>query len=668
MLRTSTRKVIGALAATTALSIGVAGSAAAAPSPDHNKGKNAACSTTSTISMLAFNDFHGRLATSSPDTAVWAATLEDLRAQAGEANTVVLSSGDNVGATVFVSQIQNDVPTINALNSLQLDYSTMGNHELDKGWSDFTNRIEPMAQFPYVAANVLKKGTTTPAVKQYQIVVKDGVRIAIVGAVTGDLHSLVSPTVFDNIDVIDPVTAVNNVTSMIYKKDLADVVVASYHAGGPLSTPASLADNETAGPEFKHLVQDTDPRIAAIFTGHTHATYAYDAPIPGSKNTRPVIESGSYGAAIGNVKLTIDTGKKAKYFGTVCASSETNVVPAALKGDARTAYITKFPRAVLVDSIVNGAIASASVLGNQVVGQASAAITRGLSTSGASDDRSTESAMSKLVAQMFYDTLSNGDKNFIGVQNPGGTRADLTAGPITYAQAAAVLPFANTLQTEQITGAQFKTMLEQQWQTNADGTIPARPYLQLAMSNNVTYTYDESLPIGSRITSITINGAAMDPAATYTIGSGNFLIAGGDNFRVLAQGKNSADSGKSDLDSWVAWLKAKGTVSPSFAKQAVSVHTTPTTLTVGQATSLTVGVPASGALVTDTLNERSTGAPANTSLVAKIGDATVGTATVSNGGATISVTVPSGTATGATNLVLTAPDSGTVVTIPVTIK
>ena len=45
------------------------------------------------------------------------------------------------------------------------------------------------------------------------------------------------------------------------------------------------------------------------------------------------------------------------------------------------------------------------------------------------------------------------------VVNPGGLRAEIDAGDITYAEANGVLPFLNNLWTTSLTGAQFKTML-----------------------------------------------------------------------------------------------------------------------------------------------------------------------------------------------------------------
>ena len=642
------------------------------------------CETnTTTLNLLAFNDFHGRIATASPDTVAFFGTIEAARQAAGEDKTLLISSGDNVGASLFPSAVQDDNPTIDLLNAMDLDSSTVGNHELDRGWDDLTGRLTERSDFPYLAANLYTAGTTTAALPEYALFEKDGVTVAVVGAVTDDLPSLVGTEVFKNVTVGDPVEAVNRVTDQLSDGNPAngeaDVVVASYHEGASVSAPKTL-DEALDNKAFANIVNNTSPEVDAIFTAHTHQNYVYDAPIAGTDRTRPVIESGSYAALVGQVQLTVDTtepfrpgnnegkGKGATkyqdYKGTVCSYTAANL-PVKPTADV-PALVAAYPRVAAVQGIVKDTLAQAAIIGSRVIATSTAPVTRGLNASGSLDNRAAESTMSDMVAQMFYDTLSNGDPNFIGVQNPGGTRADLPQGEISYATAAAVLPFANTLMTTQITGAQVKTMLEQQWQTNADGSTPSRAYLQLGLSSNVTYTYDESRPAGDRITSISVNGKPIDPAATYTVGSGNFLITGGDNFRVLAQGSNTRDTGASDLAAWVDWLTAKGTISPDYARQAVSVSPTPTTLAAGQATTFTVGAP-QGTAQTDTLDIRSTGAPANTQLVATLNGVQVGSAPVTNGQASITVTVPAGTPSGSAVLVLTASPSGTTVSIPVTI-
>ncbi len=105
----------------------------------------------------------------------------------------------------------------------------------------------------------------------------------------------------------------------------------------------------------------------------------------------------------------------------------------------------------------------------------------------------------------------------IGVMNPGGLRDDLIgtgdgAGPVTYREAANVQPFANTLVTVDLTGAQLKLLLEQQWQRDPDNNIPSRPFLRLGTSKGFTWTEDSSRAEGDRITGMWLDGVAIAPA------------------------------------------------------------------------------------------------------------------------------------------------------------
>ena len=107
------------------------------------------------------------------------------------------------------------------------------------------------------------------------------------------------------------------------------------------------------------------------------------------------------------------------------------------------------------------------------------------------ENRGGESTLGNLVAEI-QRWKTGAD---IAFMNPGGLRADLLGNPgdprtLTYRQAANVQPFANTLVTMDLTGAQIKTILEQQWQRDADGNIPSRPFLRLGTSDGFTSTYD----------------------------------------------------------------------------------------------------------------------------------------------------------------------------------
>lgn len=586
------------------------------------------------LTVLTFTDFHGRITNLD-----FFATLDQERAASGADKTAVLSVGDNVGASLFESSILKDQPTIDMLNAIGVDASVVGNHELDQGWSDLRDRIIPAAKFPYLSANI---SGVSPQVKPYTIIEKNGVRIGYIGATTADLPSLVSPAGIAGLTVSDPVAAVNKVADQLTDGDPsngeADVLIAGYHEG--------YGDAITSG---------TSPKVSVILNGHTHETYANTA------NGRAVLEAGSYGAQLGEIKLSYD----AVSHKTTVASAK-NVAPTT--DLSKTYTSTAFDA---VKSISAKAVEQSAVEGAAQVATAAGPFSRGgMGLATPAEDRGDESTMSNLVANMFRDELTDATgKKVIGIQNPGGTRADLTAGTVTFKQAATILPFANTLMTTDLTGAQFKTMLEQQWQRDAAGLVPARPFLALSLSDNVHWTFDESRPEGDRVTSVTIDGKPLDPTATYTVGSGSFLIAGGDNFRVIAEGKNSKDSGWTDLDAWTAWLKKKTTITPDYAKLGVELSGLDTTkITKGTPVTFTVGGSAVTAPVANgTLDLTTVGFVKNSTVTASIGDVQVGKADVKDGRADLSITVPCTVEGTADVLTLKAADSGTTVTVPVTL-
>ncbi|GII98508.1 5'-nucleotidase [Sediminihabitans luteus] len=665
-------------------------------SSDHDPilvGLDLAADTTTTIDLVSINDFHGRIQPYSNDgttnpTLGFAGTVEALKAQNPD-GTAFVSAGDNIGASLFASSLQQDQPTIDVLNALGLATSAVGNHEFDQGFSDLTGRVTDAADWSYLGANVYEKGTTTPALPEFDVIDVDGVQVGFVGVVTQETPTLVTPAGIADLDFGDPVDALNRVTDDLLDGDdangEADVVVALVHEGAGAGTPdgASIDDEVAAGGAFAELVEDTDPRVAAFFTGHTHKQYAWDAPITGTDRTRPVVQTGSYGEYVGHISLTVDTAS-----GDVVDHTAENV--AASKAPW-SQLVASYPVVGEVKTIVDDALAEAAVIGSKPVGSVSADITTaftggkyvdgvyqgpGPAASTGRDDRMSESTLGNLVANSLRETLADPDRGGadFGVVNPGGLRNELFYAPdgtVTFAEANAVLPFVNNLWTVTLTGEQVVEMLEQQWQTNADGTRPSRPYLALGLSDNVSYTVDTAdgtAAPGGHVTSVTIDGEPIDPAGEYRVATFSFLATGGDNFRVFTQGTDAKDSGLVDRDAWMAYLGDNPDLAPSFARTRAVVPELPGDVEAGGTTSVTVS----------SLDLTSIGSPANTGvsgyLVARDdafdADAPgqpVGTAPVTSGSATLDVTVPTGTAAGEYDLWVVASPSGTTVRVPLTV-
>lgn len=644
---------------------------------------------TTQLDLLAINDFHGRI---DANTVKFAGTIEQLRA-ANPDGTAFVSAGDNIGASLFASALQEDQPTIDVLNALDLAASAVGNHEFDQGFADLTGRVSDEADWAYLGANVYDKGTTNPALPEYQVVEIDGLDVGFVGVVTEETPTLVTPSGIADLDFGDPVEALNRVTAQLQDGDPAngeaDVVVGLVHEGASAGTPdgATLEEEVAAGGAFADIVNETDARVAAIFTGHTHKQYAWDAPVPGVPGkTRPIVQTGNYGEFIGHVSLTVDTTTH-----EVTAYTAQNV--ARTTTDDATLVAT-YPRVAEVKTIVDAALKQADIIGAQPVGEVTADITTAfaggsytgpggtyvgsgpLPTTGR-DDRASESTLGNLVADSLLATLSDPARGGadIGVVNPGGLRNELFHngdGVITYAEANAVLPFVNNLWTVTLTGEQVVEMLEQQWQTNLDGTRPSRPYLALGLSDNVSWTAATADPLaapGSNVSSVTINGEPIDLAGEYRVATFSFLATGGDNFRVFTDGTDPRDSGLVDRDAWIAYLKESSPVSPSFDRSRVVVDALPGPVAAGS----DVSVGLSG------LDLTSLGSPANTSVDGYLvaADATfdpanpgtpVGTASVTGGAATLTATVPAGAAAGDYDLWVVAEPSGTTARIPVTVE
>ena len=611
-----------------------------------------------TLNLIGINDFHGRI---DANTVKFAGTVEQLRQNGGSANSLLISAGDNVSASLFASAVQNDSPTIDVLNALQLDASAAGNHEFDKGKDDLLGRLTDEADFPWLAANVFDS-TGNPILPKSASFTVDGIDIAVVGAVTAETPSLVSPAGIAGLTFEDPTDSINNtVAELEALADPPDVIVASIHEGAPDGTQ-TYAENVGHSAVFKKIVEQTDPDVDAIFMGHTHQAYAYDAPIPGETGkTRPVLQTGNYGTNVGQIKLTVDG-----VTGDVKSYTKQNIARTATADGDLT---TSFPRVAQVKTIVDNALAFAATVGNQPKGSQTADITRAFV--GTTEDRASESTIGNLVADALLskvsDTPSGAD---IGVVNPGGLRADLTYagtggtntdGVITYAEANAVLPFVNQVNRVTMTGATFKKILEQQWQRDRAGNIPSRPYLQLGLSKNVNYTFDESRPEGDRIMKVKVNGETLDPAGSYRVATFSFLATGGDNFRAFTEGA-SVDTGLVDYEAWIGYLENHSPVTPDFARRSLAVTGLSNSYQAGGAVSFTL----------PKLNLTSLNSPANTAVAATLTygsgkTADLGDFTVTGGSANINFDLPAGVV-GSATVEINASPSNTRASIPLTIS
>jgi 5'-nucleotidase len=180
-----------------------------------------------------------------------------------------------------------------------------------------------------------------------------------------------------------------------------------------------------------------------------------------------VVEGFGLGTAFETVNLTIDraTGD------VIEASAE--VVPTCNENTEDP--ITPDPETV---ALVAEHDAQVTEIENRVVGNAAENITRTTTPAG-------ESALGDLIA--------DAQRAYAGTQiafmNPGGIRADIQQGPVTYGELFTVQPFDNQVVKMELTGDQIYRLLEQQFQVN-----------RILQVSGLKYTYNASNPAGERIT------------------------------------------------------------------------------------------------------------------------------------------------------------------------
>jgi 2',3'-cyclic-nucleotide 2'-phosphodiesterase (5'-nucleotidase family) len=546
------------------------------------------------LQLLSFNDFHGHLAPPTGGNAALpgvdgeyggaaylAATLNRLRA--GHRNSLTVAAGDLIGGSPAVSGLFKDEPSVEALNALRLDVSSVGNHEFDEGVPELLRMryggCHPTAgcfdadgyqgsDFPWLAANVTyKKGVKAykpkhaPRYRSWfdrrtgrtilpptKVVKVRGVKVGFIGMTLEGTPQLVAQSGIARVDFRDEVASARRAAKDLRKRGVKAIVVL-IHEGGIVPSGASYnfpctgagGSSGISGP-IVDIAQRLDPSIDLIVSGHTHQAYTCSIPDPSGRK-REVTSAQSFGRLVTDTRIKLD-----RRTGEVIRSSVRSVNRPVTRAHAN-------PR---VQRIVDKWTALAQPVANRQVAMITADIRR-------SAGRDTESSLADLIADAQLErTAPNGAQ--IALMNPGGVRADLVFasspagegdGVVTYGEAFDVQPFANTLVTMTLTGAQVKQALEQQWAVRSG----EETFLHLGISAGLTYSYRPSDPLGGRIdaTTLKLGGTLIDPAASYRVTVNSFLADGGDGFTVLRDGTNRTGGGV-DLDELIAYLAAHSPV------------------------------------------------------------------------------------------------------------
>ena len=497
------------------------------------------------IQVLGWSDYHGQLdpvdaridnvVVRSGGVALIGSYWREAKAR-NPNGTIILSDGDNIGATPPNSAFLNDDPTIRAMNLLGFTASAAGNHEFDKGVDNY-RRVQGLAQFSYLADNILdeKTGQIADFAKPYIIVKANGIDVGIIGAANPETPTVTSPKGIAGYRWVDPLEPTNRYVKELVGKGVRTIIV-TYHQG------SASGDFDSVNGIWANFIKGLDPEVDMVFGGHTRVKTM-------TRVNGILVTSANHALETSEHTLLVDPATK-------------NVVW------SWGAFRRPLAGAITPDPALAALVKEASdtiqpILGEQL-GTAATLVDR---------SRGAESKMGNFVSDAIRATYQTD----VALQNSGGLRADFQPGPITKGHVFAVLPFGNLVVTGKLKGSDLLAALEN---GVSDVSGSAGRFIQLS---GLRFAYDASKPVGQRVLwAVLSDGRAIDPAATYTVATNDFMQVGGDGYTSLTR-MTEVTSREQLWEVAANYVKSVGTVDPQIegrilAAQAGQPAPTPPTV------------------------------------------------------------------------------------------
>ena len=547
------------------------------------------------VKVIGLNDFHGNLessgtfgqtAASADKPAVGGADYlagHIARLKTQNPLNVVVGAGDMISASPLISASFNDEPTIEALNRAGLEFTSVGNHEFDKGAAEllrmqtggcrFINGAQdpnsckgaavgtPVpfegAKFKYLSANVISTATGRPLLPAYGTKTFNGVNVAFVGMTLKATPTIVTPTGVAGLEFKDEAQTVNSLVPELRAQGIESIVVLVHEGGFQTGSLGDIngCEGNLAASAIANIVKQLDDAVDLVVSAHTHA--AYNCKLPNAKGRLIAVTSAnSYGKLLTDIDVTIDPATR-----DITTVSATNRLVA--RNDTS---VTPEPGIVKIVAAYKGLV---DPVANAVIGSIKAAL-----PSSRTDGACNMPAGNLIADSALYATKPGNFGGAViafmnggGVRSPGFTFPSSAGGEgdgnVTYGEAFTVQPFGNSLVTMTLTAQNIKDVLEEQFAGCRGQSATATRFM--LPSAGFKYFWDGAKGCNARISNVTLTqagstevivdaaGVVTNPSRTYRVTVNNFIADGGDGYSTFKSGTDRL-GGAQDIDASVSFL------------------------------------------------------------------------------------------------------------------
>ena len=439
------------------------------------------------------------------------AVVKAERAKGG--NVIYAHAGDLI-SPALLSGLDQGEHTIVLTNIAPPDIFTPGNHEYDFGEAVFRERMSE-AKFPLFAANLrTRDGQPLPGIKDSEIRTIDGLKVGFVGLTADDSPVKSSPG--DNL-VFTPTFDTALAKAKELKAQGADMVVAVAHAKREIDL-----DLYQSG-AFDIILSGDDHDLALFYDGRT-----------------VLAESMTEANYVTAIDVTVDVSEKDGKRRVTWWPDFRVIDTATVTPDQETQTLIDGYRKEL-DADLNVAIGTTS----EPLDSRKAVL------------RTQEAAIGNLIA----DALRAQTGADAAIINGGGIRGNTqypAGAQLSRRDVLTELPFGNRTVKLAVTGDMIRAALENGVSdvANAAGRFP--------QVSGLTFTADLMRPVGQRVDNIMIGGKPLDPAASYTLATNDYMAGGGDGYVALEAGTPllGARDGKLMANDVMAYIAAQKTVAP----------------------------------------------------------------------------------------------------------